>query len=464
MSITIDLLCREITPTREIPSTPFNTPVASTSLNTPVTHSTHKKMTPIRKITPLKLRRRSIKRTTRNTIKKSILIKRTKNIPRNKSALSTQASIIDSNKNVILKKNARRQLFPESHQTQPGEVDFSKTATTRPLSKKIYDFIQKRRTDSFDRSTLCIVKHNDGTINKLFKDKYDGQMIGVGTYGSVYRVNESCALKITHSIPSSGIDDCYAIERDLLFQLDHVNIIKLYGYIDSARTLIFKLYQKTLNSHLRFLYAAKKTMSNDEIRYTAKGILHGLQYLHSKNIIHRDLTPSNILIDENDNAVIADFGLGRKIDNMRSFTPGMVTLYYRPLEMLFLDGTVHANKQGTFTDIWSFGCILAEMAMGGLCFCGRGARLMIVDICKKMNWAFPELMDDFAQFYGQDLSLTEELGNIESCRKVKQYRDVIFTSRGVYEAVYGSLCVNYLIRSSATELLRMEFFEEKKVD
>lgn len=88
-----------------------------------------------------------------------------------------------------------------------------------------------------------------------------------------------------------------------------------------------------------------------------KQMLDGILYCHSNRVIHRDLKPQNLLIDSNGNLKIADFGLARSFTvPLPSLTHEVVTLWYRPPEIIM--------GQKIYTpsiDIWSIGCIFAEM-------------------------------------------------------------------------------------------------------
>ncbi len=86
-------------------------------------------------------------------------------------------------------------------------------------------------------------------------------------------------------------------------------------------------------------------------------LLKGLDYCHSKRIVHRDLKPQNILVDLNGSLKIADFGLSRVMSHpLKPLTRDIVTLWYRSPEIL-----LGCDKYSTSVDIWSLGCIFAEM-------------------------------------------------------------------------------------------------------
>ncbi|KAG8834921.1 kinase subunit of RNA polymerase II carboxy-terminal domain kinase I [Serendipita sp. 407] len=87
-------------------------------------------------------------------------------------------------------------------------------------------------------------------------------------------------------------------------------------------------------------------------------MLHGLAYLHSKAVIHRDIKASNILINASGQLKLADFGLARFFQKRRKadYTNRVITLWYRPPELLF-----GATVYGPEVDMWSAGCIFLEL-------------------------------------------------------------------------------------------------------
>lgn len=105
-------------------------------------------------------------------------------------------------------------------------------------------------------------------------------------------------------------------------------------------------------------------MDTPTIRFTESHVkcymiqlLKGLEYCHSHEVLHRDIKGSNLLIDNNGNLKIADFGLARSYGEQgRKYTNRVITLWYRPPELL-----LGANEYGPSVDMWSVGCLLAEL-------------------------------------------------------------------------------------------------------
>ena len=91
-------------------------------------------------------------------------------------------------------------------------------------------------------------------------------------------------------------------------------------------------------------------------------LLDGIAYCHKHRVLHRDLKPQNLLIDKGGRIKLADFGLARAFAlPVRLYTHEVVTLWYRAPEIL-----LGAKSYCTAVDVWSLGCIFAEMVNKGL--------------------------------------------------------------------------------------------------
>lgn len=90
-----------------------------------------------------------------------------------------------------------------------------------------------------------------------------------------------------------------------------------------------------------------------------KQLVDSMAYLHSHRILHRDLKPQNLLIDKEGHIKLADFGLSRSFSlPIRTYTHEVITMWYRAPELL-LGSKIYC----TGIDIWSLGCIMAEMVL-----------------------------------------------------------------------------------------------------
>ncbi|KAL2327647.1 hypothetical protein Fmac_021074 [Flemingia macrophylla] len=199
--------------------------------------------------------------------------------------------------------------------------------------------------------------------------------IGQGTYSNVYRARD-LEQKKTVALKKVRFDNLepesvrfMAREIHILRRLDHPNVIKLEGLVTSRMScslyLVFEYMEHDLAglaSHpgLKFTEA--------QVKCYMQQLLCGLDHCHSCGVLHRDIKGSNLLIDNNGILKIADFGLASVFDRSQTqpLTSRVVTLWYRPPELL-----LGATYYGTAVDLWSTGCILAELYAGKPIMPGR---------------------------------------------------------------------------------------------
>ena len=103
-----------------------------------------------------------------------------------------------------------------------------------------------------------------------------------------------------------------------------------------------------------------------------KQLMLGLEHCHSCGVLHRDIKGSNLLLDRNNNLKIADFGLSTFYQRKQPLTSRVVTLWYRPPELL-----LGSTDYGVTADLWSTGCILAELFTGKPLLPGRTEVLFV---------------------------------------------------------------------------------------
>ncbi|EEE58219.1 hypothetical protein OsJ_09187 [Oryza sativa Japonica Group] len=190
------------------------------------------------------------------------------------------------------------------------------------------------------------------------------EKIGEGTYGVVYRArdkvtNETIALKkIRLEQEDEGVPSTAIREISLLKEMHHGNIVRLHDVIHSEKRiyLVFEYLDLDLK---KFMDSCPEFAKNPTlIKSYLYQILRGVAYCHSHRVLHRDLKPQNLLIDRRTNALkLADFGLARAFGiPVRTFTHEVVTLWYRAPEIL-----LGSRQYSTPVDMWSVGCIFAEM-------------------------------------------------------------------------------------------------------
>lgn len=155
-----------------------------------------------------------------------------------------------------------------------------------------------------------------------------------------------------------GINRTALREIKLLQELEHPNIIGLLNVFGqkSNISLVFDFMDTDLEIIIK---DPKIILSAGDIKAYMIMTLKGLEYLHANWILHRDLKPNNLLVNNDGVLKIGDFGLAKFFGSPnRIYTHQVVTRWYRAPELLF-----GARHYGTGVDIWAVGCILAELLL-----------------------------------------------------------------------------------------------------
>ena len=217
--------------------------------------------------------------------------------------------------------------------------------------------------------------------------------LGKGAYGTVYRgvhrqTQKEFAIKRTHiDNGNGGIPSTTIREIAILMELSHPNVVALEDTVMRESDIYFiQEYCNTdLAKFLQRMGGANKgaRLPQSLVKSYLKQILQGVAYCHSQRIIHRDLKPANILLAgrHNEQIKLADFGLARAISiPIKPYTKCVVTLYYRSPELL-----LEMNEYATPVDIWSIGCIFAELAINQPLFRGENETSQLQNIFRLMG-------------------------------------------------------------------------------
>jgi len=149
-------------------------------------------------------------------------------------------------------------------------------------------------------------------------------------------------------------------EIKLLRHFQHENIIQIKDICriyDREHFQDIYIVNELMATDLHQVIRSKQNLTREHFQYFAYQILRGLKYIHSARVLHRDLKPSNILVNANCDVKICDFGLARGMQMQDSdMTEYVVTRWYRAPELLLM-----CQEYSEAIDIWSIGCILAEM-------------------------------------------------------------------------------------------------------
>ena len=193
---------------------------------------------------------------------------------------------------------------------------------------------------------------------------------GTGAYGYVIEAYDrkkdiKVAIKRTHKV-GTKLSREYEILSEIKDCPYVVKLIEVFFTTNEDKkviqNLVFEFVPDSLENFIENFKLKKKHIPIDKIKKIIKQILSGLDYCHKKNIVHRDLKPDNILMTEDEQIKICDFGSSKNIEKINDSevcsksTLYVVTRYYRAAELFF-----GKNDYDTKIDIFSAGCILAEL-------------------------------------------------------------------------------------------------------
>ncbi|XP_065920703.1 cyclin-dependent kinase 2-like [Dysidea avara] len=252
------------------------------------------------------------------------------------------------------------------------------------------------------------------------EDKMDNfeklEKIGEGTYGVVYkaRMRDSGRMvalkKIRLDVECEGVPSTAIREISLLKELEHPNIVSLQEvlHVDKKLYLVFEYLDQDLK---KYMDANGLTgLPPITVKSLLYQLLSGVAFCHSHRVLHRDLKPQNLLVNVQGVIKLADFGLARAFGiPVRTYTHEVVTLWYRAPELL-----LGVKYYSTPVDIWSIGCIQAEMLSRRALFPGDSEIDQLFRIFRTRGtpddcmWpgvsALPDFKDSFPKWPRQKLS------------------------------------------------------------
>ncbi|KAI0638977.1 Pkinase-domain-containing protein [Trametes polyzona] len=210
------------------------------------------------------------------------------------------------------------------------------------------------------------------------------EKLGEGTYATVYKgrsrtTNEIVALKEIHLDAEEGTPSTAIREISLMKELKHVNIVRLYDVIhtETKLVLIFEYCERDLKKYMD-VHGDRGALDPVTVRSFMYQLLKGTAFCHENRVLHRDLKPQNLLINRKGELKIGDFGLARAFGvPVNTFSNEVVTLWYRAPDVL-----MGSRTYSTSIDVWSCGCIFAEMISGVPLFRGRDNQDQLLHIMR----------------------------------------------------------------------------------
>lgn len=245
------------------------------------------------------------------------------------------------------------------------------------------------------------------------------KVVGFGAYGIVVSAKDELtekkvAIKKIQNV-FKDVGDCKRVLREvkLMKFAQHENllgIISMYVGVNKDTFQDIYIVSDLLDTDLNTVIRSKQKMSEEHLKYFIYQVLRGLKFLHSANVMHRDLKPANLLVNINCDLRLCDYGLARGVldnsDQNNIMTDYVVTRWYRPPELLLMNKIYNCS-----VDIWSVGCIFAELINRKPLFQGKDYLAQISLICNALGTPDTENLD-----YVQNKEAAKYLRNLPKKR------------------------------------------------
>ena len=299
---------------------------------------------------------------------------------------------------VQVQKSPERPRGPAMSRSIPTEPASARRQETReprpPTTRKVKKIMKRMKPRPVLEDEL---RKSDSVY---YRKTGNESVVGSGTYGKVYKgvhvyTKKLVALK---KIRMEGERDGFPVtavrEIKLLQSLRHTNIVHLEEVMVEKNDC-FMVFEYLSHDLTGLLNHPTFKLDAGHKKHLAKQLFDGLNYLHNRGVLHRDIKAANILVSSDGLLKIADFGLARFYAKRRQldYTNRVVTIWYRSPELLLGE-----TQYGPAVDIWSAACVLVEIFTQHAIFPGDGGEISqlekiyaVLGTPNKMDW--PGLVD-----------------------------------------------------------------------
>jgi len=278
-----------------------------------------------------------------------------------------------------------------------------------------------------------------------------------GTYGVVYRVRDRDTKEIMalKSLKLEKERDGFPItalrEINTLLKAKHENIVSVQEIVVGKTMDSIYIVMEFVEHDLKTLLETMKVpFLPAEAKTVIQQLLKGVHHLHDNWILHRDLKTSNILMSHKGILKIADFGLAREYGSpLKEYTQMVITRWYRPPELLL--GT---KKYSTAVDMWSVGCIMAEVITQKVLFPGKSEIDQIKQIFERLGTPTEKVWRGF-----NDLPITKKV-NFRNYPKSTLHELFAYSTKNAFALLEALLKYDPEERIDCHQALNHEYFNE----
>ncbi|CAJ2664231.1 unnamed protein product [Trifolium pratense] len=290
--------------------------------------------------------------------------------------------------------------------------------------------------------------------------------INEGTYGVVYKAKdkktgEIVALKkVKMEMERDGFPMTALREMNILLSLDHPSIVDVKEVVvddndyDDGTYMVMEHMQYDLK---QLMEAKTQPFSMGEIKSFMKQLLEGVKYLHDNWILHRDLKTSNILLNKDGHLKICDFGMSRQYGSpLKQYTSLVVTLWYRAPELL-----LGAKKYSKAIDMWSVGCIMAELLSKEPLFKGKTEIEQIDKIFRTLGTPDEKIWPGLSKLPGSKANFVKQRCSMLRMKfPAASFIGMPVLSESGFDLLYKLLAYDPEKRISAEAALQHDWFRE----
>ncbi|KAJ4712531.1 Kinase family protein [Melia azedarach] len=244
--------------------------------------------------------------------------------------------------------------------------------------------------------------------------------INEGTYGIVYRARDKKTGKIValkkvkmnvgrkedyleYGFPISSLR-----EINILLSFIHPAIVDVKEVVMDDHNSVYMVMEYMEHDVKGLMESMKQPFSTSEVKCLMLQLLEGVKYLHDNWVLHRDLKTSNLLLDNRGKLKICDFGMSRQYGSpLKPYTSLVVTLWYRAPELL-----LGAKKYSTAVDMWSVGCIMAELLAKKPLFSGTSEVDQLEKIFKTLGTPTEKIWPGLSKLPGAKANFVKQPYNL----------------------------------------------------